>query len=61
MIEKNMEVFMGNFSVYGKTFVECLRNLDKVLQWCHEKDLILNWEKWHFMVCEGTVLRHLLF
>jgi hypothetical protein len=37
MIEKNKEVFMGDLSVYGKTFVECLRNLDKVLQWCHEK------------------------
>jgi hypothetical protein len=28
-----MEVFMDDFSIYWKTFDECLRNLDKVLQW----------------------------
>jgi sulfur transfer complex TusBCD TusB component (DsrH family) len=39
-----MEVFMDDFSVYGKTFNDCLNNLDKVLQWCEEKDLVLNWE-----------------
>jgi hypothetical protein len=31
MIEEIMEVFMDNFSVYGKTFDHCLENLDKVL------------------------------
>ena len=44
MIEEIMEVFMDDFSVYGKTFDHCLENLDKVLQWCQEKDLVLNWE-----------------
>jgi hypothetical protein len=34
--------------------------LDKVLQRCQEKDLVLNWEKWHFMVHEGIVLGHLV-
>ena len=33
-------------------------NLDKVLQLCAEKDLVLNWEKCHFMVREGIVLGH---
>jgi hypothetical protein len=33
MIEQIMEVFMDDFSIYWKTFDECLRNLDKVLQW----------------------------
>nr|CAH65917.1 OSIGBa0102O13.8 [Oryza sativa] len=33
-------------------------NLDKVLQRCQEKDLVLNWEKCHFMVREGIVLGH---
>ena len=47
-------------SVYGKTFDHCLENLDKVLQSCAEKDLVLNWEKCHFMVCEGIVLGHLV-
>jgi hypothetical protein len=60
MIEQIMEVFMDDFSVDGKTFDECLRNLDKVLQRCHEKDLILNWEKCHFLIHEGIVLGHLV-
>ena len=58
MIEEIMEVFMDDFSVYGKTFDDCLKNLDRVLQRCQEKHLILNWEKCHFMVREGIVLGH---
>ena len=58
MIEKIMEVFMDDFSVYGKTFDDCLENLDRVLQRCEEKHLVLNWEKCHFMVKEGIVLGH---
>ena len=60
MIEEIMEVFMDDFSVYGKTFERCLENLDRVLQRCQEKDLVLNWEKCHFMVREGIVLGHLV-
>ena len=44
------------FSIYGKTFGYCLQNLDKVLQQCQEKDLVLNWKKCHFLVREGIVL-----
>jgi hypothetical protein len=44
MIEEIKEVFMDDFSVYGKTFDDCLGNLDKVLQRCEEKYLVLNWE-----------------
>jgi hypothetical protein len=44
MIEKIMDVFMGAFTVYTKTFNDCLENLDKVLQRCEEKHLVLNWE-----------------
>ena len=51
---------MGDFSVYGNTFDHCLENLDKVFQRCQEKDLVLNWEKCHFMVREGIVLGHLV-
>ena len=50
MIEKIIKVFMDDFTVYGKTFTDCLENLDKVIQWCEEKHLVLNWEKCHFMV-----------
>jgi hypothetical protein len=42
MIEDIMEVFMDDFSVYGKTFDDYLQNMDKVLQRCEEKHLVLN-------------------
>jgi hypothetical protein len=32
LIEKVMEMFMDDFSIYGKTFEDCLANLDKVLR-----------------------------
>jgi len=51
---------MDDFLVYGKTFDHCLENLGKVFQRCQEKDLVLNWEKYHFMVREGIVLGHLV-
>ncbi|WCJ21104.1 Transposon Tf2-6 polyprotein [Euphorbia peplus] len=57
-IEDIMEVFMDDFSVYGDTFDACLNNLDKVLTRCEETNLVLNWEKCHFMVDEGIVLGH---
>jgi hypothetical protein len=60
MIEEIIEVFMNDFSVYGKTFDDCLKNLDKVLQRCEEKHLVLNWKKYQFMVREGIVLGHLV-
>jgi hypothetical protein len=43
-IKEIVEVFMDDFSVYGKTFMDCLANLDKVLTRCAEVDLVLNWE-----------------
>ncbi|WVZ70708.1 hypothetical protein U9M48_019351 [Paspalum notatum var. saurae] len=50
--------FMDDFSVHGKNFDQCLENLEKVLQRYKEVDLVLNWEKCHFMVREGIVLGH---
>ena len=52
------EVFMDDFSVYGSSFDDCLSNLDRVLQRCKDTNLVLNWEKCHFMVNEGIVLGH---
>ena len=49
---------MDDFSVYGKSFDDCLSNLDRVLQRCEQTNLILNWEKCPFMVNEGIVLGH---
>jgi hypothetical protein len=57
-IEKIMEVFMDDFSVYGTSFDNFLFNLNKVLQQCEDQHLVLNWEKCHFMVIEGVVLGH---
>jgi hypothetical protein len=58
-IEEIVEVFMDDSSVYGKTFMDCLANLDKVLTRCAEVDLV-NWEKCHFMVKQGIVLGHVI-
>ncbi|GJY19585.1 reverse transcriptase domain-containing protein [Tanacetum coccineum] len=58
MIEKTMEVFMDDFSVFGDSFSSCLANLDKMLKRCEDTKLALNWEKSHFMVKEGIVLGH---
>ena len=49
---------MDDFSVQGKTFEDCLANLDKVLKQCQMADLVVNSEKCHFMVREGIVLGH---
>ncbi|GKD62803.1 putative nucleotidyltransferase, ribonuclease H [Tanacetum coccineum] len=35
-----------------------LSNLDRILARCEETNLVLNWEKCHFMVKEGIVLGH---
>lgn len=60
MVEKIVEVFMDDFSVFGDSFESCLANLEKVLTRCEEKNLVLNWEKCHFMVTQGIVLGHIV-
>ncbi|GJU37143.1 reverse transcriptase domain-containing protein [Tanacetum coccineum] len=55
MIEKTMEVFMDDFSVFGDSFSTCLTHLEKMLKRCEDTNLSLNWEKSHFMVKEGIV------
>ncbi|GKC07899.1 reverse transcriptase domain-containing protein [Tanacetum coccineum] len=58
MIEKTMEVFMDDFSVFGDSFDSCLSNLEKMLKRCEDTNLVLNWEKCHFMCREEIVLGH---
>ncbi|RVW64906.1 hypothetical protein CK203_041915 [Vitis vinifera] len=41
--------FMDDITVYGTSFEDCLSHLEDVLKRCIEKDLVLNWEKCHFM------------
>jgi len=60
MVEHFLEIFMDDFSVFGSTFEECLHHLTLVLVRCKEKNLVLNWEKCHFMVKQGIVLGHVI-
>ncbi|CAN6440593.1 unnamed protein product [Victoria cruziana] len=60
MLDDTMEVFMDDFSIYGSNFDDCLRRLERVLIRCEETNLVLSWEKSHFMVREGIVLGHII-
>ncbi|GJT26227.1 reverse transcriptase domain-containing protein [Tanacetum coccineum] len=44
--------------VFGDSFDLCLSNLEKMLKRCEDTNLVLNWEKCHFMCREGIVLGH---
>ena len=60
MVERIMEVYMDDITVYGSDFEECLNNLEVIMQRCIEKNLVLNSEKCHFMVNQGVVLGHVI-
>ncbi|RDX82621.1 Retrovirus-related Pol polyprotein from transposon 17.6, partial [Mucuna pruriens] len=53
-------LFMDDFTVYTDSFEACLSNLSKELKRCIDTNLVLNFEKCHFMVTEGIVLGHLV-
>ncbi|KAK8593995.1 hypothetical protein V6N12_046066 [Hibiscus sabdariffa] len=59
-IEKGIEVFIDDFTIYGNTFDECLLNLSNVLKRCLEYKLVLNYEKCYFMVDKGLILGHIV-
>ncbi|KAL4032268.1 hypothetical protein IC575_005338 [Cucumis melo] len=59
-IEKCIKVFMDDFTVYGDSFDACLASLELILNICIETNLILNYEKYHFMMSHGIVLGHLV-
>ncbi|GJZ11322.1 reverse transcriptase domain-containing protein [Tanacetum coccineum] len=56
MIEKTMKCLMDDFW-FGDSF-DCVSNLEKMLKRCEDTNLVLNWEKCHFMCREGIVLGH---
>ncbi|CAM8965857.1 unnamed protein product [Rhodiola kirilowii] len=60
MIGSFIEVFMDDFTVHGDTFDACLDNLSTVLARCVSMNLVLNYEKCHFMVTQGVVLGHIV-
>ena len=60
LLEHCIDVFMDEFSVYGSSFDHCLSNLARVLERCEETNLVLNFEKCHFMVEQGIVLGHVV-
>jgi hypothetical protein len=60
MVKRFLEIFIDDFSVFGSTFEECLHHLTLVLERCKEKNLVLNWEKCHFMVKQGIELGHVI-
>jgi hypothetical protein len=49
-VERIIEVFMDDFTVYGDSFYKCLENLSLILKRCIETNLVLNYEKCYFMV-----------
>ena len=56
----SLEVFVDNFSIFGNDFESCLAHLTKILEVCVKKQLVLSWEKSHFMVREGVVFVHIV-
>ena len=58
MVERFLEIFIDDFSIYGDSFIQCLHHLELVLQRCTEKNLTLNWEKCNSMAKHGIVLGH---
>ena len=51
---------MDDFSVYGDSFDAYLSHLTLVLKRCMDSNLVLNLEKCHFMVEQGSVLGHIV-
>ncbi|XP_068336650.1 uncharacterized protein [Pyrus communis] len=59
-VEKIIKIFMDDFSVFGASLDDCLDNRTLILKCCIETNLVLNWEKCHFMVQQGIVLVHII-
>ena len=58
LTEDGLEIFMDDFSVFGTTFESCLQKLIEIFKICIQNNLVLSWEKSHFMVQEWIVLGH---
>jgi hypothetical protein len=60
-VERIIEVFMDDFTVYGDSFDKCLENLSLILKRCIETNIFLNYENCYFMVEQGIVLGHVVY
>ena len=55
-----LEILIDDFFVFGVSFDNCVTNLEQVLKICVQNNLVLSWEKSHFMVQDGIVLGHII-
>jgi hypothetical protein len=60
MVERFLEIFMDDFFLFGSSFEKFLHHLTLVLGRCMEKNLVLYWEKCHFLVKQSIVLGHVI-
>lgn len=60
MIGMCIEVFIDDFMAHGDSFDACLNNLGRVYERCTSKNLVLNYNKCHFMILHGVVLGHIV-
>lgn len=56
MVEETIKGFMDDFSVVGDSFEWSLIHLAEALKRCEDCNLVLNWEKCHFVGKQGIVL-----
>ena len=60
LVDDSVEIYMDDFTPYGDSFIEGLRNLEKILERCIQVHVSLSTVKCHMMMEEGIVLGHLL-
>ena len=60
LVNDSMEIFMDDFTPYGRDFEEALENLKKVLTRCEQTQLSLSTEKCQMMMSEGVLLGNLI-
>jgi hypothetical protein len=56
MVGEYLKVFIDDFSIFGESFDYCLMHLVQILRCCIDMNLVLSWEKSHFMILEGIAL-----
>jgi hypothetical protein len=60
MVERFLEIFIDDFSVFGDSFDDCLTNLEKVLSRCEENESCTELGKMPLYVKNSIVLGHIV-